>query len=175
MGLLDRLVEEYHRTETGKQGARVTTIQANNMVVSFDLTYHVIHVPGCCAFFTRNDYLQFQLPYRADFNITDGPLNEIPDQVAAALAKRQNHDPADLLWQKAIQIVANTHPSMAAYLKKCSLIHADATGVSLAVQDNQFIKAVLQREKTQAVLRKACSEVFGGNPEVALYIRATTA
>jgi DNA polymerase-3 subunit gamma/tau len=70
------------------------------------------------------------------------------------------------MWQEMAQGISRSHPSLGANLKKCWLRHADAERVEIIAPANQFVSAMLRREKNLAHLKKICADVFGGRPEV---------
>jgi len=77
--------------------------------------------------------------------------------------------PADGLpavLQNIAQVISRSHPSLAANLKKCCLRQADSSRVEIVAPPNQFVSSMLRRDKNLALLKKVCSDVFGGRPEV---------
>jgi DNA polymerase-3 subunit gamma/tau len=96
-----------------------------------------------------------------------------PDPPAEPQASRRtggqaSNSPADLeaAWQQVVERVAGIQPSLAATLKRCCLKKGGAERVEIAASGNSFVGASLKRDKHAAILRKACSDVFGGVPEV---------
>jgi DNA polymerase-3 subunit gamma/tau len=71
-------------------------------------------------------------------------------------------------WQRIVELVAGSQPSLAATLKRCCLKSGAAERVEIVASGNSFVGATLRRDKHAAILRKACAEVFGGTPEVVL-------
>jgi DNA polymerase-3 subunit gamma/tau len=74
------------------------------------------------------------------------------------------------MWQDMAQTISRSHPSLGANLKKCWLRHADAERVEIISPANQFVSAMLRREKNLAHLKKICADVFGGRPEVTVTV-----
>jgi len=73
-------------------------------------------------------------------------------------------------WEGIVRSVSQSLPSLAAYLKKCSLRRADSREVEIVAPANQFVSSMLQREKNLALLKRVCAEAFGGRPEVAVVV-----
>jgi DNA polymerase III subunit gamma/tau len=95
------------------------------------------------------------------------PLPAAPRAVAESPAK--SVAPAvtgETVWQRVIQLVARSQPSLAATLKRCVLKKGGGDQVEILVSGNSFVAQKLKQEKTVAVIKKACAEVYGGTPEV---------
>jgi DNA polymerase-3 subunit gamma/tau len=75
-------------------------------------------------------------------------------------------DDLPAVWQDIVQVISQSHPSLAANLKKCCLRAADSNRVEIVAPPNQFVSSMLRREKNLALLKKVCSGVFGSRPEV---------
>jgi DNA polymerase-3 subunit gamma/tau len=97
----------------------------------------------------------------------DGPLAAQPSIAGRGVgpAADARNDLA-AAWQGIVQTVSQSHPSLGANLKKCGLRQASAAAVEIVAPANQFVSAMLGREKNLALLKKVCAEVFGGRPEV---------
>jgi DNA polymerase-3 subunit gamma/tau len=103
-----------------------------------------------------------------------GPLppTAAPASVAAPSSAEGAGAPVGLaaMWQDMAQTISRSHPSLGANLKKCWLRHADAERVEIIAPANQFVSAMLRREKNLAHLKKICADVFGGRPEVTVTV-----
>jgi DNA polymerase-3 subunit gamma/tau len=96
------------------------------------------------------------------------PAAESAPTAARSTAEEGGARAGDLtaVLQNLAQAISRSHPSLAANLKKCCLNHADSSRVEIVAPANQFASSMLRREKNVALLKKACSEMFGGRPEV---------
>jgi DNA polymerase III subunit gamma/tau len=93
------------------------------------------------------------------------PAPKTTEEPVGASAGPAPNEPA-AAWQGIVQAISRSHPSLGANLKKCGLRHADAARVEIVAPPNQFVSAMLQRDKNLALLKKVCGEVFGGRPDV---------
>ena len=69
-------------------------------------------------------------------------------------------------WQRVIEAVAGSQPSLAATLKRCVLKQGGRERVEILASGNSFVAQKLKHEKNVAIIRKACAEAYGGAPEV---------
>jgi DNA polymerase-3 subunit gamma/tau len=72
----------------------------------------------------------------------------------------------DAAWQRVIQTVAGSQPSLAATLKRCVLKQGGSERVEILASGNSFVAQKLKHEKNVAIIRNACAEAYGGAPQV---------
>jgi DNA polymerase-3 subunit gamma/tau len=105
-----------------------------------------------------------------------GQQGKIPKEPVRSDMTRRNGSasaaPIDLEvgWQRIIESISHSHPSLAANLKKCCLRRVNPQRVEVVAPENQFTSLTLRREKNLSLLKKACSDVFGAQTDVAVAV-----
>jgi hypothetical protein len=66
-----------------------------DLVATFMLVFHGLAIDHCGAFYTRKGELTFQLPYRADFSLSEIAHAEISEKLSAALKDSKTKKPPE--------------------------------------------------------------------------------
>jgi DNA polymerase-3 subunit gamma/tau len=74
----------------------------------------------------------------------------------------------DAAWQRVIDIITLQQPSLVANLKKCSLRGAEPGRLEIVPPANHYASGMLRRDKHMTLLKKVCTEVFGGAVDIVI-------
>jgi len=77
----------------------------------------------------------------------------------------------DAVWKRLQDIISENYPWLAANLTKCRLKKLTERSLEIVVEGNGFNVNVIKRNKSRAIIQKACEDFFGKKMDLIIHVQ----